>query len=189
VASPVPEAHLVALAAPEATLLASPVPEALPLCEDDGPLTPCTACGRSIAKRASACPNCGAPNEWVHPEIVRFYRSIDRFEFEKCVKITYEKFVLCGVDQGSNRDALGLAKLAGSFRVAAPLSINGLATVMAVGGGQDWLHNWAQKKLKAFRIDFTNLPPGWASTDDEYWLDVMKFFGIPRPKKKSQKKR
>ncbi len=32
-------------------------------------LTSCTACAKEISTLADKCPNCGAPNEWVHPHI------------------------------------------------------------------------------------------------------------------------
>ncbi len=49
--------------------------------EEVSPLTRCTACTRSIAKAAVVCPNCGAPNKWLHPEIVRFFQSISQLYF------------------------------------------------------------------------------------------------------------
>ena len=162
-----------------------PVLEVLPVKEEEvSPLTPCTACGRSIAKEAATCPNCGAPNKWFHPEIVRFYQSISEFEFGPSVQFTYEKFVLCGVDQRAHKDAQSLANLAGSFGVIAPMNLSGLATIVGVRAGQEWANEWARKKIKAFRIDFTHSPPSWSSTDDAYWRDVMDFFGVRRRKKR-----
>ncbi len=176
-ASPAP----VALPVP----VALAIPEVLPVVEVWDPLTPCTACRRSIAKEALTCPQCGAPNKWVHPEIVRFYASLAQFDFEPSVQLTYEKFVLCGIDQQAHRDAESLANLANSFRVIAPLNVKGLATLVGVNAGQAWMSEWARKKVKAFRIAFfASSPPLWSSTDDYYWTDVMRFFGVPRPKKR-----
>jgi hypothetical protein len=167
-----------------------PVKEELPAKEEEvSPLTTCTACRKSIAKEASICPNCGSPNKWVHPEIVRFYESISQFDFEPSIQITYEKFVLAGVDQGAHKDAQSLANLANSFGVIAPMNISGLATIAGVRAGQSWANEWARKKIKAFRIDFTYSPPSWSSTDDEYWYDIMDFFGVRQSKKKRRKKK
>ena len=149
------------------------VPEVVPIKEQDSPLTPCSACGRNIAKEAASCPNCGAPNKWVHPEIVRFYQSIKMFNFRPSIQFNYEKFVLVGVDQRSNNDAKSISNLVNSFGVIAPMNLSGLATIVGVRAGQSWVSEWAKRKIKAFRIDFTRSPPSWSSTDDEYWLDVL----------------
>jgi hypothetical protein len=156
------------------------LPTALPAPKtaDDGPMTSCSACGRAIAKLAATCPQCGGPNTWVHPEIAKFFRSIRRFEFPSSFQFKYEKLVLVGVDPLAHRDAQSLASLASSFGVIAPLNLHGMATMLSVRAGQTWLQNWANKKVKAFRIDFSSSPPNWSSTDDSYWDDVMDFFGV-----------
>jgi hypothetical protein len=194
VGKPKPEEPVEVVPVVEEVPMVLPIPEVLPVevkvlpREEDSPLTPCSACGRSIAKEVATCPNCGAPNKWVHPEIVRFYQSIRRFDFGPSVQLTYEKFVLCGIDQRAHQDAQYLANLANSIGVIAPMNLSGLGTMLAVRGGQQWVSEWARKKVKAFRIDFSYSPPSWASTDDEYWCDVMAFFRVGRAKKKPKKR-
>jgi hypothetical protein len=157
------------------------IPEALParLDDDRNPLTACPACGRAIAKEAMNCPGCGAPNNWLQPEIVRFFNSIHRFDFPTSIQFNYEKYVLTGVDPGSNQMAREFSDFANSIGVIAPLNLHGLATIAGVHFGGKAIEERAQKKLKAFRIDFTYSPPAWSSTDDSYWYDVMDFFRLP----------
>jgi predicted RNA-binding Zn-ribbon protein involved in translation (DUF1610 family) len=164
-------------------------PPCSPPVEEHSLLTVCNACGRAIAKEAVTCPGCGSPNNWAHPEIVRFYHSISQFAFGPSVQLTYEKFVLCGVDQRAHQEAQSLANLANSFGVIAPMNLSGLSTILAVRGGQAWASEWARQKIKAFRIDFTHSPASWASTDDDYWDDVMDFFRVDPYKKKRRKQR
>jgi hypothetical protein len=166
------------------------IPEVLPArtSEDQGPLTACPTCSRAIAKEAVSCPGCGAPNKWVHPEIVRFFKSIRRFDFPEYIHFHYEKYVLAGVDQRSSQNAQGISDLASCFGVIAPLNVEGLATIAAVHFGSKAVHEWARKKIKAFRIDFTYSPPAWSSTDDDYWCDVIGFFRV-RPRRRRRKPR
>jgi hypothetical protein len=148
--------------------------------EDAGPLTPCAACGRSIAKQAVTCPGCGAPNTWTHSEILRFYRSIHRFKFESSVKLEYHKYLLTGVDHKESAHAESIAALANRIGI-----IGSLGDVVAADFGRQWLNQWARRKIKAFRIDFATLPPTWDSTDDEWWIDVKAFFGLhPRRRRR-----
>lgn len=166
---------------PEAVL----VPVVFPVeNENDEPLTACTACEHRIAKKAATCPSCGAPNEWVHGQIVRFFRSAEQFRFAQSIRLSAEKFVLTGVDDKAGSGERALANLANSFSVRVPFSAHGLVTMIGVQGGQAWANEWAKKKVKAFRVDFSTSPPGWSSTDDSYWFDVMEFFGLRRPKKR-----
>src|SRR4051794_27570372 len=49
---------------------------------NNGPkLIACGACGNQIAVAAAACPKCGAPNSWLHPEIERFAASLQKVNF------------------------------------------------------------------------------------------------------------
>jgi DNA-directed RNA polymerase subunit RPC12/RpoP len=148
--------------------------------EDYGPLISCPACGRALAKEAVSCPGCGAPNRWVHPEIVRFYNSIRQFHFPNLIQCNYEKYVLTGVDQRFSQNAQDIAALTNSFGVLAPLNIGGLAMIAGVHFGRIQVQEWARKRIKAFRIDFAYSPPAWSSTDDAYWSAVMDFFKLPK---------
>jgi len=170
---------------------ASPSLEVIPVLmpvdeeEEDNPhLTACPACGRSIAKEAATCPSCGAPNKWVHPEIVRFFNVIRTFDFPPSVRFQCEKYVLVGVDEKAHRNAQGIADLANSFFVIAPLNVGGLLTLAGAHTGKIALNEWARKKVKAFRIDFAHNPPAWWSTDNAYWWDVMVFFRLRKRTRK-----
>lgn len=159
-----------------------PIPMVLPVrrvspvrLDDKSPLAPCAACGHDIAKKATTCPKCGAPNECAHPEIGRFYESIGQFRFGASVVFKHEKWTLAGVDREAGKNEMALADLANSFGV-----IGNLGDVLAAHYAQRWVRERANKKIKAFRVEFTPATPLWSSTDDEYWFDVMEFFGVNR---------
>lgn len=40
----------------------------------DGLIT-CKACTKEISKKAEACPGCGQPNEWLHPDLQAFMQA------------------------------------------------------------------------------------------------------------------
>jgi hypothetical protein len=173
----------VVTAPPEVIDATLAVPEPPPPLPDHvaNPLTACAACGQPIAKEAATCPRCGAPNKWVHPEIVRFYGSIAIFKFEPATRIFHDKFALMGVDDDADRGARSVTDMTNGLWV-----IGDIGTVLAAQAAGRWINEWARKKRKAFKIDFTSAPPVWSSTDDDWWLDVMRFFAVRRRKKRRQ---
>jgi hypothetical protein len=183
-AAPVPPPPIVASPPSPETAIATTAPETeildVLLLDDDGPLSPCSACGRNIAKQAESCPGCGAPNTWRHAEISRFFKSIASFDFERSVKIEFRKYVLTGVDTKKSAGPQSVASFANRFGM-----IGSFGAVITADFGRQMLNNWAQQKVKAFRIDFSTTPPSWGSTDDEWWIDVKIFFGLHQRRRRN----
>jgi hypothetical protein len=157
--------------------LQRPIPEVIEV-SSVSRLIPCSECGRSIAKEAAACPGCGAPNKWAHPEIRRFLRCLHRFDHLPRFNIHWERYVLAGVDEASHRTAQRTCNTVGSFGILAPISVTGLVTLAGFHVGSQLLQGWATRRVKAFRIDFRTSPPIWASTDDDWWSEILDFFGL-----------
>jgi predicted RNA-binding Zn-ribbon protein involved in translation (DUF1610 family) len=192
---PVPQiatAKPVARTAPSAR----PVTPAPPSAEVGVPkLMGCASCGQQIAFSAAACPKCGAPNNWVHPEIERFRNSLDAFGDMPPFNIKWERFVLRGtakVKRGAHAtDDVGVKGLAGGFLcmlvgaflpgdlgvvvpwVLGPLGVFGGSVLMLVSTFQKTNNT---DFVVSFAIDFSESPPKWQSDDNEFWKDVRRFF-------------
>ncbi len=158
-------------------------PPTLLTAEASSLLTSCSACLGQIAKEAPACPKCGAPNIWIHPECLRFFDRLRMFEriypgFEAqtqgfclvCRSVRDKQFL----DYAAN--AVGSMGFMGSF------SLGGLASVLAASIGSQYaaqaLRDQAGPGVHAFVIDFRCRKPVWSSTDDELWEAVLDFFDV-----------
>jgi hypothetical protein len=155
----------------------------------------CKACGQQIATMASACPKCGAPNKWVHPEIERFRRSLGQFNHMPSFNVNWDRFLLKGTaevkrgaralgDFAVKAMAAGLLcimvgwLLPGALGILVPWVVGPLAFF---GGLIVFLITVFQKDnvtdyFVSFIIDFSQSPPKWQSDDDQFWEDVKEFF-------------
>lgn len=144
-------------------------------------LTSCVACGRDIAKEAASCPGCGAPNKWVHPEIMRFLealRNTSTFNRIPRFKVDWDKYFLVGVDERSQQNAENTQGLLSGFGLWTPLTLNGLFLQTCFHATTSTLIQSSQADVKKFYIDFSTSPALWATTDDRHWADVLQFFGL-----------
>jgi hypothetical protein len=70
----------------------------------------------------------------------------------------------------------------GSLGFRGPMTPRGLAGVIGATIGArlagQALRDAAGRDGEAFVIDFRTDPPGWQSTDDDFWDDVLDFFGL-----------
>jgi hypothetical protein len=146
-------------------------------------LIPCDVCGRQIATQAAACPGCGAPNEWLHPEIRAFLREQREYGFGiRNLKTEARGCVLTGYARRPRGllDAAGQA--VGSLGFIGPATLGGIVGVlgasMAARAVADELRRAAGPDGEAFLIDFRTEPPGWQSTNDDFWDEVMCFFDL-----------
>jgi DNA-directed RNA polymerase subunit RPC12/RpoP len=162
-------------------------------------LMPCNACGQEMAIAAMACPKCGSPNNWLHPEIERFRNSFGQFGNMPAFKVNLDRFILSGtaevkrgihalLDFGMKLSAVGfLSMLLGAFLpgtlgilvpwVIGPLGLlGGFVIILVSTFGKDKTTDF----VVSFVIDFSQSPPRWQSDDDEFWKDVKHFF-LPSP--------
>jgi hypothetical protein len=151
--------------------------DALPL----GSLIGCKTCRYAISKEAAACPKCGAPNTWLHPEIARFVRCLDEFDHMPRFDVRWDRYILVGqtVYQPGLIDAA--QNFIGSLGFFAPLSIKGIASMAAacaMQSGVVQLLESAKPGVEAFGINFSLRPAEWDSTNDRFWADVMDFFRV-----------
>ncbi|WP_415900552.1 hypothetical protein [Neptuniibacter sp. QD48_11] len=60
-------------------------------------LIQCTYCTSEIASIAEACPQCGAPNEWIHPRLVEFLEveSTELVPQECYLKVKHDQLYVC----------------------------------------------------------------------------------------------
>jgi hypothetical protein len=132
---------------------------------------------------APTCPKCGAPNGWLHPEIVRFLnrrrqveQRYDNFGSEAqgymlvCRSIRPKQFL----DYAANA--------VGSLGFVAPLSVSGLAVVLGGAIGSEYAADLLREKAgpgaNVLVIDFRHSPPVWSSTNDEFWEYALEFFDV-----------
>lgn len=189
-----PKCHTVLLVPMAATAPAAP-PVLAPSNTPVPKLMPCNACGQQIAMTAAACPKCGAPNNWLHPEIERFRASLGQFGHMPPFNVNWDRSVLRGTaevkrgahalgDFGWKAMAVGLlSMLLGAFLpgtlgvlvpwVIGPLGLFGGLVLMLVST----LGNTKTSDfVVSFVVDFSHSPPRWQSDDDEFWKDVKQFF-------------
>lgn len=153
-------------------------------------LVPCPACGQDIAPAANACPKCGNPNTWTHPEIQRFNQAVGSFTRTPPFGYEGKSFVLTGTakvpeksstlaDAGRLLSAVGLLSMIGGlFFPIIPFHLGSLAFIagivcLALAGKTDFKPT---DQTKQFRIDFSQIPPRWSSDDDVFWQEVKEFF-------------
>lgn len=191
-----PKCHAVLLVP---TLIPTPAPPRVPApAKTAAPkLMRCNACGQEMARAAAACPKCGAPNNWVHPEIERFLNSIGQFDHMPPFDVNWDRFILRGTaevkrgahalgDFGGKAMAVGLlSMLLGAFLpgtlgilvpwIIGPLGLFGGLVLILVSS----LGNYkASDFVVTFTVDFSQSPPRWQSDDDEFWKDVKQFFFV-----------
>jgi hypothetical protein len=147
---------------------------------------PCDVCGRQIATQAKSCPRCGAPNEWLHPEIRAFLREQRDYGFGiRKLKTEALGCVLTGVAWRPS-DRIDPASVTAGLLIAGavlwPVGLVALAGAIgasvAAGCVSEELRKAAGADGEAFIIDFRTEPPMWQSTNDDFWDEVMYFFDL-----------
>jgi ribosomal protein S27E len=151
----------------------------------DRPLMPCSACGQSVAREAAACPSCGKPNHWTHPQIRRFLRQKHQFESTPHLQAQGKGYVLVGRSTRDKGFTDHVARAVGSVGFFGPATLRGVGKIVAFSVGAGYLSRFLSQVAgpngQAFTIDFRTTPPAWNSTDDYYWAEVMEFFGLTPP--------
>jgi hypothetical protein len=141
-------------------------------------LISCPECDSPISRHASACPKCGAPNTWVHPQITRFL-STRRSSFPiPLFDSDNDRYVLRGWDIESQARADVSNRMLSNFFVVAPMNLQGIATMATTMAFTQGVQECMNSGVKAFIIDFSTSPPAFQTTDDGYWRPVLQFFGL-----------
>jgi len=139
-----------------------------------------------MATTADSCPNCGARNTWLHPEIERFRKGFEQIKDRPECKVHWDRVSMWGqadVERGVSRlTVFSLSCL-----------VLGLFQVVLVGGYWSLLGGvllfvgfvtllvrvlFPPKKLPTFvtfRVDFSTSPPEWTSNDEEYWRPIKDY--------------
>lgn len=65
-------------------------------------LIKCNTCGQAIASLAQSCPSCGAPNDWLHPDVVHFLSVKDATGISKKFFYTHTKTTIAGQTEASS---------------------------------------------------------------------------------------
>lgn len=164
----------------------------------------CHACGKRIAPDAVSCPRCGEKNEWVHPEIQRFYDAQDDGEFDHLppfevtcddgfllegkafVKKTAAEYLpefswLC-VTQFWKNATLGPLLLISVFGIIVfaaifPAMVIVILAVNLLVFGYAFCAGWNEaRSCKLFSVDLRHGEPRWWSNDDDFWWEIRTFF-------------
>ena len=138
-------------------------------------LRDCSACGHSIAISAAACPQCGAPNDFVHPLVTEFksrkFNDAPLFEFEA------NGTTISG-NSYSTRDKFGplyvaLFFVSGIlFFFSTLLGLFVFAVAVIFGG----ISLFGSSHQETFTVDLSQEKPRWSSTNDAFWKSVRDFF-------------
>lgn len=157
----------------------------------EGDLIPCGMCGATIAKTANACPTCGAPNRWIHPQVERFIENAQQFrtpaEFQyQCDRETVSgramvqrgsfhlgsKLLIAGILLTAIGGATRLGPIA--IGIGGPMALIGL--VMSAVGAMSPMKE--SDTVVRFSIDFSGPTHVWRSTDDEFFGAIKRFYKL-----------
>lgn len=141
------------------------------------PPMPCRECGHKMSCEAQACPSCGGPNRWVHPEIARFIDGTKHFKNTPPFEFRHERYSLACIDKGSSTTNQ-IADFFGGLRIWAPLNLNGIALLAASHFGQQALADSRARAVKVFRVDFKYDPPAFETNDCYHWRELFEFFQL-----------
>ncbi len=162
----------------------------------------CSTCRRSIGSNANACPHCGTPNTWCHPEIARFLNSINDFRGPSRIRFDNSHYWLtgCGLKKTDKGKRAAADQMASGCFIAALGTLcfffavySGLRYLVVVGClsvlvalyhfvGAFFSASVSTKTEVSFLLDFSKSPPEWTCTDENYWKDVKKFFHLDAPR-------
>ena len=166
-------------------------------------LTPCRTCQRQIAATAHSCPGCGAPNGWIHPDVDRFLKNLDKIKLPASFKHDSTKTGVHGTAKILTpgpasqwfliAGGLGILLIVISLALSNYLGVNmrstSTSTFFSLSNGSTLtftgglilivlaaaLRNAAFQQ-RWFKIDLSMTPPTWESNDDEFWKPIREFF-------------
>jgi len=152
---------------------------------------------------ASACPKCGAPNNWLHPEIQRFAVSLESSNFlPEQSRVSWKGYRVWGTASkkhpGHDKHPLTwgpklmiasillgivgfLGRLTGASASAGLLFIAPVTFIVGLvaslfGSLADSVPPGDQQL--GFELDFSCAPPKWTCNDEQYWAEVRRFFNL-----------
>lgn len=138
-------------------------------------LIECKACKKPLACLAVACPSCGAPNDWVHPDLARFRTGKDATGISKPFTFTTTKTTIAGQTKAK-------APLWAWFIAVAMWMASAFAFVTA---GFFWMMAWsagaafvllASRRADHFVADV--VAKTWSSSNEKLWWPVRLALGL-----------
>lgn len=132
-------------------------------------LLACRVCGKAIAHLAQTCPSCGAPNNWMHPDVAHFLSVKDATGISGKFNFTNTKTTVTGQSAAfAPLWAWGIALIfcvIGSFFM---LFLGFLALVPAVF--ISFLILILTTRTDNFHADVVNRQ--WTSSNERFWKPV-----------------
>lgn len=134
-------------------------------------LIACQACAHMIGPQAETCPQCGSPNEWMHPQVKKIMDGASQLGVER-------RFMYWGKG----------AEVWGESVYHSPLAVIGVVVVFCLGlisglfssffgpivGGVLSVVVWrGTAKTDTFKANL--LKQEWTSTNDKFWAPVYTF--------------
>ncbi len=159
-------------------------------------LVDCPDCGHQMSINSKICPQCGSPNNYVHPEITRFIQEINNIPIKAEFSYSHAGSVLtCHVIQEQAGDALlrvlfglSLVGLGGGCLLLLIVPMIGYLLIgasllvsifMLLLLGVDAISGTpSTPSINQLRIDFSVVPPAWQCNDPDFWDPVKKFFRL-----------
>jgi hypothetical protein len=153
----------------------------------------CSSCGNQIAFTAATCPKCGAPNNWLHPEIERFAKSLEKNNVLPAKSsVNWKAFRIwgSGLKKNPRQDIhpmnwgpklMGVSLLVGILGGIINVALIAIAPILFFVGLIASLVGMLSDTVPIdqpveFQLDFSCSPPKWSSNDERYWADVRQFF-------------
>lgn len=136
-------------------------------------LIQCASCSKEISPLAAQCPNCGAPNEWIHPSIHDFLKVKDQTGISRPFTFQWNKSDIWG-ESKPKANAVGWLIYAGLL----PLSlywlfsygiIGALLCGAAIGVALQVVPRvWGSQETFKANV----LKREWTSSNEKYWAPV-----------------
>lgn len=132
-------------------------------------LIECKTCGKAIASLAEACPSCGAPNDWLHPDIAHFLSIKDATGISRPFNYTTTKTTVSG--QTAAKPPVWAWVIAAMISgIAAFLfMLSGFLWAFIVGVFAAVVLN-STRRFDHFHADVANR--SWTSSNDRFWKPV-----------------
>jgi hypothetical protein len=149
-------------------------------------LIKCEACNKDISTLADKCPGCGAPNNWIHPNIKHFLSMKDQTGMSKRFIFHRNKTEIWG--ETAVQGLPWYVWIAVIFSFLILLWLGGMfsgiifgamfeSLVILIGGG--YVVFKVARKFTLTKNFKANLQLGtWWSDDDDFWLPVRSILKV-----------
>lgn len=132
-------------------------------------LIECKTCGHQISDRAEACPSCGEPREWVHPEVASFVARAPEITTALPFTVQANKTEVFGATEARTPAWAWVVAIA-VFLASFPAQQAWGTIAAAACGFCAVLLVIKTKTSESFHADLASRT--WSSTDDYFWKPV-----------------